>query len=975
MHSLKNKINRRYIIFVSIASIVFLSVFLILRNYIFVQNNDASLINIAGKQRMLSQRISKLILTAHYDQNFVANGVTIDSLKVLTTNFVQSHNYLTKQYKETAGSPKLEALFVVVDKNLNKLVADSQDFIASGNLEDFNMARFRDAELAFLFAMDAIVDNYQEIAEANFSRTQHYFYIISGLAAAIIIAGFYFLWFPFIRLLIIKNKSLNSVNKNLQDSQSQIKSNLSELEKLKSEIESKQYYNQIFIQQAAPSLAMLDVDMKYIAVSEKWKEDYSMQDKNVIGLSHYEVFPEIGDAWKADHQACLKGHINTCDEAPFVRADGSVQWIFWDVRPWYQEDGNVGGLLMFTGDITKQKLHNLEKLKVESILKKTNEVARIGTWELDVATDLLTFSPMSREFLKLDKSTKLHGKDSLHLYKEGVSRDKIVNAIRTLLETGEPFDLELEVVDTQGGSLWVRDIGQAEIVDGKCIRAYGVVQDITALKLTELELRRQNQLLSFAENINKIGNWQWFFKENKVVWSDGLYDVMGITKTGDTMTIEEFASVVHPEDATKLQLHMETTIKNKKFDGELFHRIIAENGTVKTIQILGKVFTDENNEITEIIGSCQDITHLRMAEIKFKGLLESAPDAMVILNEDKKIHLVNRQAEKMFGYSAIELLDQPIEILLPTHIIDDFKKYRDDYFANPRVLGMTENKELIGINKKGEEFTVQVSLSPLKTEDGTLVSAAIRDITKQKEDKIKLLNANENLELLAQKLLSQNTQLEDFAQITSHNLRAPVSNLNSLLDMYDLSLDQTEKEEVFDNFKKVIDHLTLTLNTLVQALKVKNQDVSQTTVYFDETLQKTKEILAAQIIQNSAKITFDFSEVNKINFNKIYFESIFLNLVENALKYRSQTRTPVIHIWTTLLDGKAVLNIKDNGLGIDLKRHKHKLFGLNKVFHRHPEARGVGLFMTKLHVEALGGSIAAESVVDQGATFIINFNK
>ena len=940
-----------------------------------MQNNDASLINIAGKQRMLSQRISKLILTAHYDQNLVTNQSIKDSLNVLTTNFVQSHKYITNQYKQTAGSPKLEALFVVVDNKLNSLVDDSKTFIDSGNLDENQIAKFRDAELSFLFAMDAIVDSYQAIAETKLRRTQNYFYLFSGIAAVIIIAGFYFLWFPFIRLLIIKNKSLKFTNKNLQDSQSQIKSNLIELKKLKLEIESKQYYNQIFIEQAAPSLAMLDVDMKYIAVSEKWREDYGMQDKDVIGLSHYEIFPEIGDDWKANHQACLKGYIDTCDEAPFVRADGTVQWIFWDVRPWYQEDGSVGGLLMFTGDITEQKLHNLEKLKVESILKNTNEVARIGTWELDVVTDLLTFSPMSINILKLDKTKKLYGKESLHLYKEGVSRDKIVNAIRNLLKTGESFDLELEVVDNQGGSLWVRDIGKAEMVDGKCVRAYGVVQDITALKITELELIRQNQLLSFAEKINKIGNWQWFFKENRIVWSDGLYDILGGTNDGLAITIEDFVSFTHPDDLEIVSLQVERTIKNKEFEGELIHRVITVDKEVKLVQVIAKVFTDENNDITEIVGSCQDITDKRIAEIKFKGLLESAPDAMVILNEDKKIHLVNKQAEKMFGYTAVELINQPIEILLAGHIIDSFKKYRDGYFANPKVLGMRENKELIAVNKKGEEFTVQVSVSPLKTEDGVLVSAAIRDITKQKEDKQKLLNANENLELLAQKLLSQNTQLEDFAQITSHNLRAPVSNLNSLLDMYDMSIDQTEKEEVFDNFKKVIDHLTLTLNTLVQALKVKNQDVSKTTVFFDETLQITKEILAAQIIQNNAKITFDFSEVNKISFNKIYFESIFLNLVENALKYRSLTRTPEIHIWTTLFDGKAVLNIKDNGLGIDLKRHKHKLFGLNKVFHRHPEARGVGLFMTKLHVEALGGSIAAESVVDKGTTFIINFNK
>ena len=227
---------------------------------------------------------------------------------------------------------------------------------------------------------------------------------------------------------------------------------------------------------------------------------------------------------------------------------------------------------------------------------------------------------------------------------------------------------------------------------------------------------------------------------------------------------------------------------------------------------------------------------------------------------------------------------------------------------------------------------------------------------------------------MTEKLSSQNMQLANFAHITSHNLRAPVSNLNSLLQFYHTSEGQEIKDTVIDNFETVCKHLTSTLDNLVGLLKSQEEGAKKIEIiHFDEILDKTKDMLVAHIREWKAKIITDFSKAPKITFNRIFLESIILNLVENAIKYRSPDRTPIIKLETDILHNRIILTITDNGLGIDLKKHSKNLFGLNKTFHENSEAKGIGLFLTKNHIEAMGGTIHARSEVGKGTTFTVKF--
>ncbi len=173
----------------------------------------------------------------------------------------------------------------------------------------------------------------------------------------------------------------------------------------------------------------------------------------------------------------------------------------------------------------------------------------------------------------------------------------------------------------------------------------------------------------------------------------------------------------------------------------------------------------------------------------------------------------------------------------------------------------------------------------------------------------------------------------------------------------------------------MVQHITITLQELVTALKIKEDtDRRIEPIHLKQIYSKVSGLFASQIRESHAKITANFDQVPTLPYNRMYMESIFQNLIGNALKFRSPDRSPDIAVTAVLENGIPVIYFSDNGVGIDLQKHGHKLFGLHKTFHRHPDAHGVGLFLTKTQIEALSGEITVESEVDRGTVFKVTFN-
>jgi PAS domain S-box-containing protein len=273
-------------------------------------------------------------------------------------------------------------------------------------------------------------------------------------------------------------------------------------------------------------------------------------------------------------------------------------------------------------------------------------------------------------------------------------------------------------------------------------------------------------------------------------------------------------------------------------------------------------------------------------------------------------------------------------------------------------------------NAQGDTITHLRRMYPVYDENGelSLVIGFGIDITERK-------HLEEKQATLVKQLSAQNTQLIDFCAIVSHNLRAPLVNISMLVDCLEETEDTEEHKVLISKLKPVIENLQVTFNELVESIQIRQDlEVKTEDVCLKECMKRTLTGLQAEINKLDARISTDFEAASVINYAPQYLNSIFHNLISNSLKYHQPGRRPEIHVSTRVQDEKIVLAIRDNGLGIDLVKHRNNFFKIGKVFHRHPNAKGFGLFMTKTQVEAMGGRIWVESTPGEGSTFFIEFN-
>ena len=366
-----------------------------------------------------------------------------------------------------------------------------------------------------------------------------------------------------------------------------------------------------------------------------------------------------------------------------------------------------------------------------------------------------------------------------------------------------------------------------------------------------------------------------------------------------------------------------------------------------------------------IEGVVMDITAQKLAEEEFQkiatqnySIFNNAVNLNAVAGFDGYFKRVNPMWTEVTGWTQEELTTRPfLDFVHPDDKASTLEAA--SYIATGHNLLTFENR----YQCKDGTYRWLLWSSTSDTPNQCIYATAI-DITERKKSEDDLLLSKKGLETLAIKLQEQNRQLDEFAHIISHNLRSPIGNIKALIGLLNDKSSMDDYRLIFDKLKNLSVNLGETMNDLMDTLKVKKETkIERVEVSFKDIMDKVIQSLEGELIRSGASITFDFEKARSIIYSRAYMESIMLNLMTNAIKYRSPERKPALHL-ETMVEGTSVhLRVRDNGLGIDMQKHGDKLFGLHKTFHGNKEARGVGLFLIKTQVEALGGSIHASSEV------------
>ena len=249
---------------------------------------------------------------------------------------------------------------------------------------------------------------------------------------------------------------------------------------------------------------MLDRDMKYITASRRYLIDYDLAIQDIAGLSHYEVFPEIPERWRQIHQRCLAGAIEKADEDMFPRQSGRLDWVRWEIRPWYESNGSVGGIIIFSEVITERKQAREALQEKERLLSESQRIGHVGSWSYDIAADSLQYSDEMYRLLDISPEEFQHNWEAFLRLIYSLDRPLVAKCMEDIRTGSQAHELEFRIFRKNSELSYLRCKGAvASDVAGRALRFIGTVQDVTERKLAEIQIRQQIERLTALREIDQ----------------------------------------------------------------------------------------------------------------------------------------------------------------------------------------------------------------------------------------------------------------------------------------------------------------------------------------------------------------------------------------------------------------------------------------------------------------------------------------
>jgi len=543
------------------------------------------------------------------------------------------------------------------------------------------------------------------------------------------------------------------------------------------------------------------------------------------------------------------------------------------------------------------------------------------------------------------------------------------------------YHLEYRMRHRNGNWLWftARTKPFEKDKDGNVTQIIGIATDITEQRNTVESLRESEKRFRNLVQDLSVGVIIYSPTGELRLCNKSALELLGRSEeqlTGDPKTITPLAVVNEdgsdfPIDKLPVPLVIRT---QKPVRGVVFGISHPQKVDRAWLLVNAHPIFNDRQELIEIICTIIDISERRRIEIELKEselrfrTLQRASFGGIGLHDHGVIVDCNQGLCDITGYPMNELVGKNgVDLIAP--------EYQSQVITHIKS-GYSLPYDVEGIRKDGTRYFLEIHGKEIPYHGRTIRVTEFRDISSRKVAEEKIVEQNTRLLAITEDFKRKNEQLEEFAQIVSHNLRSPVGNILTLLNFFESAETSEEKSEYLALLKEAGTTTLNTLSDLTEILRIKqDRNIEKQTLEFKIIFNHARAMLNAKIVETGAEVTANFEEAPTLHYPGIYLESIFLNLLSNALKYVRTGVRPVIQFKTYLYNNQLILEASDNGLGINLERYGHQVFKLRKTFHRHPESRGIGLFMIKNQIEAMGGEISLTSKENIGTTFFVNFNK
>ncbi|UCD62445.1 MAG: PAS domain S-box protein [Flavobacteriaceae bacterium] len=865
--------------------------------------------------------------------------------------------------------------------------------------------------------------------------------------------------------------------------------------------ETQTFSNDYLIKQLPVSTAFVDKKFNIIHASDKWITDFDFSNRDVIGMSLFELFKDISKSWKKELNSVIKGQAMISGVENFFDSQNNEKWFEWVNVPWYDAQENIIGVIIQTKDISDTIFDDVKLEKLEVLFKDKSKISKIGGWEYDAVKDKLTWCKITKKLHEVPEDFEPDVEIGINFYKEGYSRNTIAMAVDNAMTKGVTWNETLQLITAKGKEISVITTGKPVFKNEKFLGLIGTFQDITDEVLNKAKTEEQERIFSSIFNssyqFTAILDTEGTFLEinetalqfsdlkqediiNKKFWDaywwpipdmvkEGLKQVITAAAQGEFMrneivVLDKNKQPIPVDFSLKPIYNEEGSVVSLLAEGRMIKEMVEARQKLKIseqkfrslyeLSPIAYILSDfETGEILDFNSSFEqataygkgDMENLRYAdlvpdsskhklinflkEVDLKGtygpfehkfckkdgttypvlisgslvgnkkgrklLWSTAQDISEVKKKEKQIREEQKLLKTLIDNLPLNVYIKDLEsrkvLVNKSELIycgfkeeaevlgkNDFDFYdetsasisREEDLNVMNSLNPILGKETISVKKDGGLTKFMTSKIPLIGPDGKAngligISMDISDLKQQEQELRDLINVTS----------IQNKQLINFAHIVSHNLRSHTANFSMLLEFLVDEKDANEQANLIKMLTEASDNLLDTLDNLNEVVAIStNLNLDKKPVNLYEKIEAAEKNLAAFLKKNNAKIINKIPDETYIKVIPAYIDSILMNFITNAVKYKDDSRDPVIKLTVSNNEKYTILSIEDNGLGIDLNKYGKKLFGMYKTFHDNSDARGIGLYITKNQIEAMNGKVMACSEVGKGTTFNIYFN-